>query len=112
MPRRKIVGGAEEVSYRLLNIMRSLGKVNGAQALAALGALAGYAHMEHVDLGEDFRQIVRRVVTGAASKTESYIPKTSVPDGTVTGPTEGEKEPLTIEPPDDIFGGLEEDDES
>ncbi len=110
MPRRKIVGGAEEVSYRLLNIMRSLGKVNGAQALAALGALAGYAHMEHVDLGEDFRQIVRRVVTGAASKTD--IPKTLVPDGTVTAPTEGEKEPLTIQPPDDNFGGLEEDDES
>ncbi len=112
MPRRKIVGGAEEVSYRLLNIMRSLGKVNGAQALAALGALAGYAHMEHVDLGEDFRQIVRRVVTGAASKTESYIPKISAPDVAVTGPMTDEKEPLTIQPPDGIFDGLGEDNEN
>jgi hypothetical protein len=112
MPRRKIVGGAEEVSYRLLNIIRQLGKVNGAQALAALGALAGYAHMEKVDLGEDFRQIVRRTLVNTSVR-ETQSPKLVIPDGAVTGPPQAEeKQTLTIQPPDDIFGGLEEHDES
>jgi hypothetical protein len=109
MPRRKIVGGPEEIAYRLLNIIRVLGKVNGAQALASLAAVAGLAHLYKVELGEDFRGIVRRVTATAsapalrAPQDSPYNPNAPLPTGT--------NEPLTIQPPDGIFDGLGDNDE-
>jgi hypothetical protein len=106
MPRRKIVAGPEEIEYRLLNIIRVLGKVNGAQALASLASVAGLAHLYKVDLGEDFRGIVRRVTANASAQaarppsTDPTIPEVSDPN-----------QPLTIQPPDGIFDGLGDNDE-
>ena len=104
MPRRKIVAGPEEIEYRLLGIIRMLGKVNGAQALSALGAVAGLAHLYNVDLGEDFRNIVRKATSSTMNPSSAKVPQAD--PGTVNPIPGDSKEPLTIQPPDDIFGGL------
>jgi hypothetical protein len=105
MPRRKIVAGSEEIEYRLLNITRALGKLNGAQAMASLAAVAGLAHLYKVDLGEFFYSILRKVTA-----TSSVMPKTAPYDPTTPCTVES-KELLTIQPPDGIFDGLGDNDE-
>lgn len=113
MPRRKIVGGPEEIEYRLLSIIRQLGKVSGAQALAALGALAALAHLYKVELGEDFRAIVRKAMSNVNPVSAGKYEAPSIPasPGVATGPLEDKKEPLTVAPPSDMFEDLEDKDE-
>jgi hypothetical protein len=105
MPRHKVVGGADEVEYRLEKIMTAslTGRINSAQCLAALAALSAYAYMHKVDVGPDFTALVRKVsiYTGGNSKPPEAI-------GPTLAQPEGQKEQLTIQPPDDIFGGLED----
>jgi hypothetical protein len=105
MPRRKIVAGPDEIEYRLLNITRALGKLNGAQAMASLAAVAGLAHLYKVDLGEFFYSILRKVTA-----TSSVMQKPAPYDLSTTTPTTS-NESLTIQPPDGIFDGLGDNDE-
>jgi hypothetical protein len=105
MPRHKVVGGVDEVEYRLEKIMTAslTGRINSAQCLAALAALSAYAYMHKVDMGPDFTTLVRKVsiyATGGPKPPEVVGPSLAKP--------EDKKEQLTIQPPDDIFGGLED----
>jgi hypothetical protein len=102
MPRHKVVGGVDEVEYRLEKIMTAslTGRINSAQCLAALAALAAYAYMHKVDVGPDFTALVRKVSIYTSKPPEVVGPSLAQP--------EDKKEQLTIQPPDDIFGGLED----
>jgi hypothetical protein len=108
MPRRKIVGGPEEIEYRLLNIVRWTGRLNGAQALAALASLAALAHLYKVELGSVFEALVRRALTNV---TPLPAPTTEPLSGDA-GPAPAQvKEPLTTPSLPGMFDDLEDNDE-
>jgi hypothetical protein len=111
MPRRRITSGAEEVQYHFNCILKHINKpvgtrANGVQMTCFVAALAGMAHINKVDLGPIFERLATRLAVGPKNNPEP------ISDTVAPSLSESTKEPLTMQPPADIFGGLEDNDEA
>jgi hypothetical protein len=110
MPRRKIVGGPEELEYRLHHVLANESKpaatrASGTQMMCYVACIAALAHLYKTDLGPKFEKFANSLPIGSRKGPE--VPSIVAPGGTVTD----SKEPLTIPSLPGMFDDLEDKDE-